>query len=186
MRVTYVLDHRGSGSIAAQTVVSGIYSFRALLQRNARNTTCIDHLTVQSLEFAEQQFPDALMQWIVTLVDLAQNPGDEHAAASAADVGYCGAMHLESRLQTGWECEKRGCLPFFRRIPVATDSDCVECDDQQLAYQRGTVIHVPILVRSGEGYGKLLKVDFHDSACDSHLGTNEQVDGPVRRDRYLD
>ncbi len=36
---------------------------------------------VQSLEFAEQQFPDALMQWIVTLVDLAQNPGDEHAAA---------------------------------------------------------------------------------------------------------
>ena len=37
-----------------------------------------------------------------------------------------------------------------------------------------------------KGYGKLLKVDFHDSACDSHLGTNEQVDGPVRRDRYLD
>ena len=28
-----------------------------------------------------------------------------------------------------------------------------------------------------KGYGKLLKVDFHDSACDSHLGTNEQVDG---------
>ena len=27
------------------------------------------------------------MQWIVTLVDLAQNPGDEHAAASAADDG---------------------------------------------------------------------------------------------------
>lgn len=194
-------------------------------------------------------------------------------------------MHLESRLQTGWECENRGGLPFFRRIPVATDSDCVECDDQQLAYQRGTVIHVPILVRSGEGYGKLadwvydssdatlaatgrshvgypddtvglydkhsrglairdaahaveldwrpirfrqnilalfripasgpyraaklhehqdsgfddnetigiiegygklLKVDFHDSACDSHFGTNEQVDGPVRRDRDLD
>ena len=76
---------------------------------------------------------------------------------SDARIGYCGAMHLESRLQTGWECEKRGCLPFFRRIPVATDSDCVECDDQQLAYQRGTVIHVPILVRSGEGYGKLLQ-----------------------------
>ena len=37
-----------------------------------------------------------------------------------------------------------------------------------------------------EGYGKLLKVDFHDSACDSHFGTNEQVDGPVRRDRDLD
>jgi hypothetical protein len=36
------------------------------------------------------------------------------------------------------------------------------------------------------GYGKLLKVDFHDSACDSHFGANEQVNGPVRRDRYLD
>lgn len=35
-------------------------------------------------------------------------------------------------------------------------------------------------------YGKLLKVDFHDSACDSHFGANEQVNGPVRRDRYLD
>jgi hypothetical protein len=79
------------------------------------------------------------------------------AMQSDARIGYCGAMHLERRLQTGWECEKRGCLPFFRRIPVATDSDCVECDDQQLAYQRGTVIHVPILVRSGEGYGKLLQ-----------------------------
>lgn len=37
-----------------------------------------------------------------------------------------------------------------------------------------------------KGYGKLLKVDFHDSACDSHFGANEEVDGPVRRDRYLD
>ena len=80
---------------------------------------------------------------------------------SDARIGYCGAMHLESRLQTGWECEKRGCLPFFRRIPVATDSDCVECDDQQLAYQRGTVIHVPILVRSSEGYGKLCSSNPH-------------------------
>lgn len=37
-----------------------------------------------------------------------------------------------------------------------------------------------------QGYGKLLEVDFHDSACDSHFGANEQVNGPVRRDRYLD
>ena len=204
---------------------------------------------------------------------------------SDARIGYCGAMHLESRLQTGWECEKRGCLPFFRRIPVATDSDCVECDDQQLAYQRGTVIHVPILVRSGEGYGKLadwvcdgsgallatacrtevsnsdgtvrlnnqhsrgltvghaahavdfnrrpilsrqnvlalfriptastnraaepheyqrsgfddgepfavvqgygklLKMDFHDSTCDNNFRTDEQIDCPIRCNRYLD
>ena len=86
------------------------------------------------------------------------------AMQSDARIGYCGAMHLESRLQTGWECEKRGCLPFFRRIPVATDSDCVECDDQQLAYQRGTVIHVPILVRSGEGYGKLFRRERRSSS----------------------
>ena len=207
------------------------------------------------------------------------------AMQSDARIGYCGAMHLESRLQTGWECEKRGCLPFFRRIPVATDSDCVECDDQQLAYQRGTVIHVPILVRSGEGYGKLadwvcdgsgallatacrtevsnsdgtvrlnnqhsrgltvghaahavdfnrrpilsrqnvlalfriptastnraaepheyqrsgfddgepfavvqgygklLKMDFHDSTCDNNFRTDEQIDCPIRCNRYLD
>lgn len=87
------------------------------------------------------------------------------AMQSDARIGYCGAMHLESRLQTGWECEKLGCLPFFRRIPVATDSDCVECDDQQLAYQRGTVIHVPILVRSGEGYGKLEIMGLGNKAC---------------------
>ena len=91
------------------------------------------------------------------------------AMQSDARIGYCGAMHLESRLQTGWECEKRGCLPFFRRIPVATDSDCVECDDQQLAYQRGTVIHVPILVRSGEGYGKLSSWDRIAERADAIL-----------------
>lgn len=49
-----------------------------------------------------------------------------------------------------------------------------------------SAITVAVAVAKWEGYGKLLKVDFHDSACDSHLGTNEQVDGPVRRDRYLD
>ena len=36
------------------------------------------------------------------------------------------------------------------------------------------------------GYGMLLKMDFHDSTCDSNFRTNEQVNGPVRRDRYLD
>lgn len=36
------------------------------------------------------------------------------------------------------------------------------------------------------GYGKLLKMDFHDSTCDNNFRTNEQVNGPVRRDRYLD
>ena len=79
------------------------------------------------------------------------------AMQSDARIGHGGAMHLEGRLQTGWECENRGCLPFFRRVPVATDSDCVECDDQQLAYQRGTIIHFPIRIRLDEGYGKLFR-----------------------------
>ena len=83
------------------------------------------------------------------------------AMQSDARIGYCGAMYLERRLQTGWEFENRGCLPFFRRVPVATDSDCVECDDQQLAYQRGTIIHFPIRIRLDEGYGKL----FHRPAA---------------------
>lgn len=32
----------------------------------------------------------------------------------------------------------------------------MECDYQHLADQRGTVIHIPVSVRLGEGYGKLL------------------------------
>ena len=83
------------------------------------------------------------------------------AMQSDARIGHGGAMHLEGRLQTGWECENRGCLPFFRRVPVATDSDCVECDDQQLAYQRGTIIHFPIRIRLDEGYGKLCSSNPH-------------------------
>lgn len=36
------------------------------------------------------------------------------------------------------------------------------------------------------GYGKLLKMDFHDSTCDSNFRTNEQIDCPIRCNRYLD
>ena len=86
------------------------------------------------------------------------------AMQSDARIGHGGAMHLEGRLQTGWECENRGCLPFFRRVPVATDSDCVECDDQQLAYQRGTIIHFPIRIRLDEGYGKLFRRECRSSS----------------------
>lgn len=108
------------------------------------------------------------------------------AMQSDARIGYCGAMHLESRLQTGWECEKRGCLPFFRRIPVATDSDCVECDDQQLAYQRGTVIHVPILVRSGEGYGKLRGSDDESFPCPLQTSQHGQIGAEIVAGGCLD
>ena len=108
------------------------------------------------------------------------------AMQSDARIGYCGAMHLESRLQTGWECEKLGCLPFFRRIPVATDSDCVECDDQQLAYQRGTVIHVPILVRSGEGYGKLRGSDDESLPCPLQTSQHGQIGAEIVAGGCLD
>lgn len=108
------------------------------------------------------------------------------AMQSDTRIGYCGAMHLESRLQTGWECEKRGCLPFFRRIPVATDSDCVECDDQQLAYQRGTVIHVPILVRSGEGYGKLRGSDDESFPCPLQTSQHGQIGAEIVAGGCLD
>ena len=108
------------------------------------------------------------------------------AMQSDARIGYCGAMHLESRLQTGWECEKRGCLPFFRRIPVATDSDCVECDDQQLAYQRGTVIHVPILVRSGDGYGKLRGSDDESFPCPLQTSQHGQIGAEIVAGGCLD
>ena len=108
------------------------------------------------------------------------------AMQSDARIGYCGAMHLESRLQTGWECENRGGLPFFRRIPVATDSDCVECDDQQLAYQRGTVIHVPILVRSGEGYGKLRGSDDESFPCPLQTSQHGQIGAEIVAGGCLD
>ena len=66
-------------------------------------------------------------------------------------------MHLESRLQSGWEREKLGDFPLFRRIPVGVKARGVECDYQHLAYQRGTIIHFPIRIRLDEGYGKLLQ-----------------------------
>ena len=36
------------------------------------------------------------------------------------------------------------------------------------------------------GYGKLLKMDFHDSTCDNNFRTDEQIDCPIRCNRYLD
>lgn len=39
---------------------------------------------------------------------------------------------------------------------------------------------------TNRGYGMLLKMDFHDSTCDSNFRTNEQIDCPIRCNRYLD
>ena len=66
-------------------------------------------------------------------------------------------MHLESRLQTGWEREKLGDFPLLSRVPVGVEACGVECDYQHLADQRGTIIHFPIRIRLDEGYGKLLQ-----------------------------
>lgn len=41
-------------------------------------------------------------------------------------------------------------------------------------------------LRVVQGYGMLLKMDFHDSTCDSNFRTNEQIDCPIRCNRYLD
>ena len=69
----------------------------------------------------------------------------------------------------------------FNSIPTARTDFPTELDQNHPAVTHDDPIGILV-----QGYGKLLKVDFHDSACDSHFGTNEQVDGPVRRDRYLD
>ena len=39
---------------------------------------------------------------------------------------------------------------------------------------------------TNRGYGMLLKMDFHNSTCDSNFRTNEQIDCPIRCNRYLD
>lgn len=39
---------------------------------------------------------------------------------------------------------------------------------------------------TNRGYGKLLKMDFHDSTCDNNFRTDEQIDCPIRCNRYLD
>lgn len=60
----------------------------------------------------------------------------------------------------------------------------VDHNDASDATQSEGVVRVwrfPLL-----GYGKLLKMDFHDSTCDSNFRTDEQIDCPIRCNRYLD
>nr|DAP49804.1 MAG TPA: hypothetical protein [Caudoviricetes sp.] len=101
-------------------------------------------------------------------------------------IGHRGAMHLERGLQSSRKPEKIGRLPFPRGIPVRVDSNGMKRDDQHPANKRGAIIHVPVRVCLREGYGMLLKMDFHDSTCDSNFRTNEQIDCPIRCNRYLD
>lgn len=64
-------------------------------------------------------------------------------------------------------------------LDVAVDRDCASDPTQ-----REDVVRIRRFPRLG--YGKLLKVDFHESARDSHFGTNEQINGPIQHNRYLD
>ena len=64
-------------------------------------------------------------------------------------------------------------------LDVAVDRDCASDPTQ-----RESVVRIRRFPRLG--YGKLLKVDFHESARDSHFGTNEQINGPIQHNRYLD
>ena len=103
-----------------------------------------------------------------------------------ARIGHRGAMHLERGLQSSRKREKRGRLPLLRGIPARVETAGMKRDDQHPADKRGAIIHVPVSVWFREGYGKLLKMDFHDSTCDSNFRTDEQIDCPIRCNRYLD
>lgn len=60
----------------------------------------------------------------------------------------------------------------------------VNRDDATDATQSEAVVRIRRL--PSLGYGMLLKMDFHDSTCDSNFRTNEQIDCPIRCNRYLD
>ena len=66
-------------------------------------------------------------------------------------------MHLERGLQSSRKREKLGRLPFPRGIPVRVESNGMKRDDQHPADQGGAVIHFPVRVWRGKGYGKLFR-----------------------------
>ena len=64
-------------------------------------------------------------------------------------------------------------------LDVAIDRD--DASDATQSEAVGCIRRFPLL-----GYGMLLKMDFHDSTCDSNFRTDEQIDCPIRCNRYLD
>ena len=64
-------------------------------------------------------------------------------------------------------------------LDVAADRD--DATDSTQSEAVGCIRRFPLL-----GYGMPLKMDFHDSTCDSNFRTNEQIDCPIRCNRYLD
>lgn len=70
-------------------------------------------------------------------------------------------------------------------LSTAVELDvAVDRDDASDATQSESAVRIRRL--PWLGYGMLLKMDFHDSTCDSNFGTNEQIDCPIRCNRYLD
>ena len=75
---------------------------------------------------------------------------------------------------------RQNVLALFH-IPTASTNRAAELHEyQRSGFDDGEPFAVV------QGYGMLLKMDFHDSTCDSNFRTNEQIDCPIRCNRYLD
>ena len=75
---------------------------------------------------------------------------------------------------------RQNVLALFR-IPTASTNRAAEPHEyQRSGFDDGEPFAVV------QGYGKLLKMDFHDSTCDNNFRTDEQIDCPIRCNRYLD
>ena len=90
--------------------------------------------------------------------------------------------HVDKRTERFWDGLIR------RRVVLLSTAGeldvAVDRDDATDATQSEVVVRIRRLPRLG--YGMLLKMDFHDSTCDSNFRTNEQIDCPIRCNRYLD
>lgn len=90
--------------------------------------------------------------------------------------------HVGERTERFWDGLSRRrvvLLSTAGELDVAVDRD--DATDTTQSEAVGCIRRLPLL-----GYGKLLKMDFHDSTCDSNFRTNEQIDRSIRCNRYLD
>lgn len=90
--------------------------------------------------------------------------------------------HIGERTERFWDGLIRRrvvLLATAGELDVAVDRD--DASDTTQSEAVGCIRRLPLL-----GYGMLLKMDFHDSTCDSNFRTNEQIDRSIRCNRYLD
>ena len=90
--------------------------------------------------------------------------------------------HVGERTERFWDGLIRRrvvLLATAGELDVAVDRD--DASDTTQSEAVGCIRRLPLL-----GYGMLLKMDFHDSTCDSNFRTNEQIDRSIRCNRYLD